>query len=65
MTVGGIATVAAALALNLSGTVLLIGLMLIVAGGVKIAMIGIWSGFAGFGVPLNDAPASASDEGRR
>ena len=41
----GIALVAAGLALDLSEVITLIGLMLVVAGAVKIATVRIWHGF--------------------
>jgi hypothetical protein len=52
ITFAGMLAVAAGLALDLDKTVVLIGMMLIIAGGVKIAMVAVWRGFAGFGVPL-------------
>jgi hypothetical protein len=61
ITLAGFVAVAAALAFGLNRTVLLVGLMLIVAGAFKIAAVAIWHGFAGFGVPLaNDDPAPVS-----
>lgn len=60
ITLAGIVAVAAALALGLDQTVVLVGLMLVIAGLVKIAMVAIWRGVAGFGVPLADGEAAPS-----
>jgi hypothetical protein len=53
MTLTGVAAIAAALALDISRTVLLVGMMLVVAGGVKIVIVGLWNGVAGFGDPVH------------
>lgn len=37
---------------DLNPTIVLIGLMLVVAGVVKIVAVGIWHGVGGFGSPL-------------
>ena len=59
MTLAGVAAIAAALTLDVSRTVLLVGMMLVVAGGVKIVIVGLWQTVAGFGAPAsNDASMS-------
>jgi hypothetical protein len=72
MTITGVLAVGIGLALGLDKTIVLAGMMLIIAGTVKIGMVAIWHGFAGFGVPLtsaeltNDSPVqpTSRDEGR-
>lgn len=64
MTVGGVALAAVAVAFDLSATIVLIGLMLAIAGGVKIAVVGIWHGVAGFGLPLNAETTAPSADAR-
>ncbi len=68
ITIAGIVLVVAAIALDLSPTVALIGMMLVVAGLVKIATVAIWHGTFGFGVPLthhDETREAAIEEGRR
>jgi hypothetical protein len=68
MTVAGVLAVAVAAALDLPAVVVLVGLMLVVAGVVKIAVVGLWHGAFGFGVPLEHHDAArerAIEEGRR
>jgi hypothetical protein len=50
--VAGVAMIAAGVAFHLGPTVILIGMMLAVAGVVKIVAVGIWHGTGGFGAPL-------------
>jgi hypothetical protein len=58
MAVAGIVAIVASLLLDLGATVTLVGMMLVVAGAVKIVIIGLWHGVAGFGVPITaDAPS--------
>ncbi len=57
----GIVCVTAVLLLDLNPTVLLIGLMLIIAGAVKVTMVALWHTVAGFGAPVvADDPAGSS-----
>lgn len=69
LTGGGLVLVAASLAMDLDPTVLLIGMMLVVAGGIKIGMVVLWKTVAGFGAPAvpDDVPqlAKASQTTRR
>ncbi len=51
--VAGAILIAAGVALHLSPTVTLIGMMLVVAGIVKIIVVGLWHGIGGFGAPLH------------
>jgi hypothetical protein len=62
MTLLGAGCVAAALLIDLSPTVLLVGLMLIIAGAVKITMVALWHGVAGFGAAIAEGsrPESTS-----
>ena len=65
MTVLGITAIAAAVLLDLNPTVALAGMLLIVAGVVKIVIVGLWHGIAGFGAPLTaDAPPARPKERR-
>ena len=52
ITLAGVAMTAAGAILGLNPTIVLIGLMLVVAGIVKIVAVGIWHGVGGFGSPL-------------
>lgn len=68
MTLAGSAAVIAAIALDLNATVTVVGMMLVVAGLVKVAMVGLWRTVAGFGGPVQaDGPATngTSEERRR
>ena len=69
ITVLGFVLMAAALLVDLDPTILLIGLMLIIAGGVKIGMVALWNGVAGFGTPVDpNAPVpvkAVTDKGGR
>ena len=56
----GVVAVAAELLLNLSATMLLVGLMLIVAGVVKVTMVALWHTVAGFGAPVIEEVANVS-----
>jgi hypothetical protein len=49
MTVAGVALAVAANVFDLGGAVVLTGLMLVVAGLVKIVTVAVWNGFAGMG----------------
>jgi hypothetical protein len=49
ITVAGIALAIAARLFDLGGAATLTGLMLLVAGLVKIATVAVWNGFAGLG----------------
>ena len=51
--VAGVAMVAAGVAFHLSPTISLIGMMLVVAGVVKMIAVGLWRGVGGFGAPLH------------
>jgi hypothetical protein len=53
MTVLGIALIAAALLASAGATVGLIGMMLVVAGVVKIVIVKLWHGVASFGAPAD------------
>lgn len=64
ITAAGVLAVAASAVAGLSPTVLLLGLMLIIAGMVKIVIVALWHGVAGFGVPATEEPAAASVERR-
>lgn len=57
----GIALVATSLLLNLDPTYLLIGLMLVIAGGVKIGMVALWNGVAGFGATVDTEPVARAN----
>ncbi len=67
----GFLLMAAALLIDLDPTILLIGLMLIIAGGVKIGMVALWNGVAGFGTPVEPnvqvsaEPSKATRKGGR
>lgn len=68
ITLLGILAVVAAVALDLSTTVVLAGMMLVVAGLVKIAMVGLWRTVAGFGATGHaESPVTGitSEERRR
>jgi hypothetical protein len=52
ITLAGVAMTAAGAIFDLDPTIVLIGLMLVVAGVVKIVAVGLWHGFGGFGAPL-------------
>lgn len=54
MTALGLVLIVAALAADRSAAVLLSGLLLVVAGMVKIVMVAIWHSVAGMGVPATD-----------
>ena len=60
MTVLGIALIAAALLFDASPTVGLVGMMLVVAGAVKIVIVRLWQGVAGFGAPVPAESASST-----
>jgi hypothetical protein len=60
MTVLGIALIAAALLFDANPTVGLVGMMLVVAGAVKIVIVRLWQGVAGFGAPLPAESASST-----
>jgi hypothetical protein len=65
MTVLGIAAIAATALFDLNLTVALVGMMLIVAGVVKIVIVSLWHGIAGFGAPLTaEAPPAPRKERR-
>ncbi len=49
MTAGGAVLAAAAIAFDLGGALTLTGLMLVIAGLVKIVTVAIWNGFVGLG----------------
>ncbi len=49
MTIAGAALAVAANVFDLGGALTLIGLMLVVAGLVKIVTVAVWNGFAGLG----------------
>ena len=53
--IAGVALTAVSVLLDLNPTVTLVGLMLIVAGVVKIIAVGLWHGVGGFGAPLTSA----------
>ena len=55
ITVAGIALTAASVVFGLNPTVTLVGMMLLVAGVVKIVAVGLWHGVGGFGAPLTSA----------
>jgi hypothetical protein len=57
ITLAGALLVAGAVAFDLGQGVALAGMLAAVAGVVKLAMVGLWNGVAGFG-----AAASAGDE---
>ena len=68
MTLLGVIAIAATIALDLSATIVVIGMMLVVAGLVKVVMVGLWHSVAGFGAPIKaEAPAIGrpSEERRR
>ncbi len=52
ITILGIAMTVAAIVFDLNPTITLIGMMLVVAGVVKIVAVGLWHGVGGFGAPL-------------
>lgn len=59
ITAAGIVAVIVSLVSDVSPTVQLVGLMLVIAGAVKIGMVALWNGVAGFGAPaLEDPPGS-------
>ena len=51
ITILGVLAIAAALAFNLGAAVTLTGMLLVVAGLVKIVVVALWRGVAGFGAP--------------
>lgn len=58
MTVLGVAMIAAAVVAGAGPTIGLIGMMLVVAGIVKIVIVRLWNGVAGFAAPVESASAS-------
>lgn len=64
LTAAGIGLVVLAVALDLTPTLTLIGLMLAIAGVVKIAVVAVWHGFAGFGVPLTAESTAPTADAR-
>lgn len=52
ITVAGVVLTAVGATFGLNPTITLIGLMLVVAGVVKIVAVGLWHGVGGFGAPL-------------
>ena len=66
MTLLGAAAVVASIALDLDATIIVIGMMLAVAGVIKVAMIGLWHAVAGVGAPVNaESPGIGTSEERR
>jgi hypothetical protein len=62
ITLSGLALIAVSLTFISSPTLTLIGMMMVIAGLVKIGAVGIWHGVGGFGVPLADPDESSSAE---
>lgn len=58
MTALGVASILASLLLDADSTIALVGMLLVVAGAVKIAVVRLWHGVAGFGAPLHVESAS-------
>jgi len=58
MTLVGVGAIAAAITADLNPTVQLIGMMLVVAGIVKIVILGLWHAVAGIGGPAGPDVAS-------
>jgi hypothetical protein len=56
----GIACVVAYVLFDLSPSVLLVGLMMIIAGAVKVTMIALWHTVAGFGAPVASDDAGST-----
>lgn len=57
MTALGVAAIVVTILLDLNPTIALAGMLLVVAGVVKIVIVGLWHGVAGFGAPLTaEAP---------
>jgi hypothetical protein len=52
MTLLGVAALAAAVTVDVNPTVLLAGMMLVVAGIVKVVILGLWRSVAGIGAPV-------------
>ena len=52
ITFAGIALIAAGVLLDLNPTITLVGMMLTVAGVIKVVAVGLWHGVGGFGAPL-------------
>jgi hypothetical protein len=52
ITIAGVAMVAAGVLFDLNATITLIGMMLVVAGVIKVVAVGLWHGVGGFGAPL-------------
>jgi len=68
MTLLGVIAIVTAIAFDLNATIVVIGMMLVVAGLVKVVMVGLWHSVAGFGAPITaEAPAigGPSEERRR
>lgn len=67
MSLLGVAAVAVALVLDLDPVITVAGMLLVVAGLVKIAMVGLWNSVANFGGAANAeaAAANGSSEERR
>ena len=62
MTIVGVAVTLFATIFDLSAVVTLTGMLLIVAGVVKIGMVAIWNAF--FAIPVSDAGSPAAHEKR-
>lgn len=60
MTVLGIALIVTAVLFNAGPTVALVGMMLVVAGAVKIVIVRLWHSVAGFGAPMSAETASST-----
>jgi membrane-bound ClpP family serine protease len=60
LTVLGIALVLAALLFDANPTVGLVGMMLVVAGAVKIVIVRLWQSAAGFGAPVPAESATST-----
>ena len=65
MTVLGVAMIAAALLIDAGPTVGLIGMMLVVAGIVKVVIVKLWYGVAAFGAPAEGATSPQPRKERR
>jgi hypothetical protein len=64
----GLLLLAVGAAADVSPTVPLVGMMLIVAGAIKVVTVAIWRGAFGLGMPLGDHEETrdaAIEEGRR
>lgn len=64
LTALGLALTVGGSLLHINPTITLLGLMLVVAGLIKIAAVALWRGVGGFGAPLGAADDAASNRAK-